>query len=152
VVVDGYFMKKNFLAALLLAGLHLLTKARSDANLQYLYKGKQKSRGRKRIRDGKIDVGHLDKRRIGLIASDREKDLYAGMVYSVLLKRKVLAAFIYYKDKKTGRYQTDKKGRVKPEIIIFTDIEMKPKVMCRYYGLRFQVEFFHGGYKNEAHE
>jgi len=141
VAADGYFMKKDFVAALLLAGLHLITKARSDANLQYVYNGKQKSRGRKRIRDGKIDVGKLDKRRIGLIQSDREKDIYAGVVYSVLLKRKVLAAFIYYKDQKTGAYKKNKKGKVKPEIILATDVEMNAKTMCRYYGLRFQVEF-----------
>jgi DDE superfamily endonuclease len=141
VVVDGYFMKKDFVAAVLLSGLHLITKGRSDANLQYVYKGKQKSRGRKRIRDGKIDVGRLDKRRIPFICGEKEKDIYSGVVYSALLKRKVLAAFIYYKDEKTGGYKTDKKGKVKPEIIISTNIEMKPKVMCRYYGLRFQVEF-----------
>ena len=30
---------------------------------------------------------------------------------------------------------------MKPEIIIATDIEMNPKELCTYYGLRFQVEF-----------
>lgn len=140
VVVDGYFMKKDFIAAILFCGLHLITKGRSDANLQYVYKGKQKNRGRKRIQDGKIDVGKLDKRRIPRLCGDKEKDIYSGVVYSVLLKRKVLAAFIYYKDGKTGGYKTDKKGRLKPEIIIATDIEMNAKTMCRYYGLRFQVE------------
>jgi DDE superfamily endonuclease len=141
VVVDGYFMKKDFIVPLVAQGLHLITKARSDANLQYVYKGKQKSRGRKRVRDGKIDVAKLDKRRIGLIRRDKEKDVYAGVVYSVLLNRKVLAAFIYYKEEKTGAYKTNPKGKAKPEIIIATDIEMKAKTMCHYYGLRFQVEF-----------
>jgi hypothetical protein len=141
IVVDGYFMKKDFIAPLVSQQLHVITKARSDANLQYVYKGKQKSRGRKRIRDGKIDVGKLDKRRIGLLTSDKQKDIYAAVVYSALLKRKVLAAFIYYKDEKTGEYKNNNKGKVKPEIIIATDIEMMPKMVCRYYGLRFQVEF-----------
>ncbi len=141
VVVDGYFMKRDFVVPLLEGGLHVLTKARSDANLRYLYKGKQKARGRRRIRDGKIDVSHLDRRRLPLVACDREKDIYAGVVYSVLLKRKVLAAFVHYKDSKTGKYKKDKKNKVKPEIIISTDTAMKPKKLCRYYGLRFQVEF-----------
>ena len=140
-VVDGYFMKRDFIAPLLQRGLHVLTKARRDANLRYVYKGKQKHRGRTRICDGKIDVRHLDKRRIERVCSDKEKDIYAGVVYSVPLKRKVLAAFIYYKDGKTGTYKTDKTGKVKPQIIIATGIEMQPKVMCPYYGLRFQVEF-----------
>jgi hypothetical protein len=41
----------------------------------------------------------------------------------------VLAAFVYYGNKD------------KPEIIIGTDIKMDAMTMCRYYGLRFQVEF-----------
>ena len=38
--VDGYFMKKEFIAPLLKEGLHIITKSRSDANLLYLFKGK----------------------------------------------------------------------------------------------------------------
>jgi hypothetical protein len=93
-VVDGYFMKKDFIAPVRKQGLQVVTKARSDANLQYVYRGKQKARGRKRIRDGKIQVSHPDKRRMRLIGSDKQKDVFAAVVYSVLLKRKVLAAFI----------------------------------------------------------
>ncbi|MEJ7679865.1 MAG: hypothetical protein WKG06_18810 [Segetibacter sp.] len=48
--VDGYFMKKDFIQPLLKQGLHIVTKARGDANLMYLYKGKQK--GGKGRREG----------------------------------------------------------------------------------------------------
>ncbi|MEJ7680159.1 MAG: hypothetical protein WKG06_20325 [Segetibacter sp.] len=41
----------------------------------------------------------------------------------------MLAAFVYYGLKE------------QPEIIIGTDIEINVMKMCRYYGLRFQVEF-----------
>lgn len=140
-VVDGYFMKQEFILPLVQAGLHLITKARSDANLRYLYKGAQKRRGRKKRYDGKIEVSHVDRRRIPLICSDPEKDICAGVVYSVALKREVLVAFIYYKDEKTGKYKKNKKGEVKPEIILCTDTAMARLEMCRYYGLRFQVEF-----------
>jgi hypothetical protein len=141
-VVDGYFMKKGFIEALLAGGLHVITKARSDANLRYVYKGKQKQRGRKRICDGKIDVSKVDGRRIPLLLSDKEKDVYAGMVYSVLLKRMVLAVFVYYKDSNTGQYIRNKKTKkAKPEIIISTDVAMSAQTACSYYDLRFQVEF-----------
>ena len=63
------------------------------------------------------------------------------MVYCVTLKRTVEAAFIYYKDEKTGAYKINKKNKVKPEIVICTDIEIKPKAMCKDYDLRYQVEF-----------
>ena len=108
--VDGYFMKKEFINRLLKQKLHIITKTRSDANLKYVFKGKQNSgRGRKRIHDGKIDIKNLDKRRLPCCYSDKQMKVYAGIVYCVLLKREVLAAFIYYKDKP------------KPEIIICTD-------------------------------
>jgi Transposase DDE domain len=140
-VVDGYFLKQDFILPLVGQGLHIITKARSDANLRYLYKGKQKSRGRKKVYDGKVEVSRVDKRRVPLVHADKEKDIYAGVLYSVLLKREVLVAFLYYKDKKTGKYKKNNKGKVKPEIILSTDTKMKPQEMCCYYRLRFQVEF-----------
>jgi Transposase DDE domain len=132
--VDGYFMKKEFINPLFKKGLHIITKARSDANLMYVFKGRQKTgRGRKKRYDGKINTASIDKRRLACCYSDEQMDeqmkVYGGIVYSVLLKQTVLAAFIYYGDKK------------KPEIIISTDTTMDTMTMCKYYGLRFQVEF-----------
>ena len=128
--VDGYFMKKEFINPLLKQGLHIITKARSDANLMYLFKGKQKSgRGRRKLYDGKIDIRKIDKRRLPCCYSDDHVRVYAGAVYCVLLKQVALAAFVYYGHKE------------KPEIIICTDVGIEVMTMCKYYGLRFQVEF-----------
>ncbi|HEX8332697.1 MAG TPA: transposase [Segetibacter sp.] len=128
--VDGYFMKKEFIAPLLKEGLHIITKTRSDANLMYLFKGKQrKGRGRKKVYDGKIDTLRIDKRRLPCCYADEDMKVYAGKVYCVLLKQIVLAAFIYYGNKE------------KPEIVIGTDTALEVTKMCKYYGLRFQVEF-----------
>ena len=128
--VDGYFMKKEFINPLLKKSLHIITKARSDANLNYVFKGKQKTgRGRHKLYDGKININNIDKRRLPCCYSNEQMKIYAGVVYCVLLKQTVLAAFIYYKDKQN------------PEIIICTDTDMAVMTMCKYYGLRFQVEF-----------
>lgn len=128
--VDGYFMKKEFITPLQKEGLHIITKARSDANLMYLYKGKQKTgRGRKKLYDGKINTAQIDKRRLPCCYEDEDMKVYAGLVYCVLLKQIVLAAFVYYGD------------REKPEIIMGTDTVMEVMTLCKYYGLRFQVEF-----------
>ena len=128
--VDGYFMKKEFIHPLLNQGLHIITKARSDANLMYIFKGKQKAgRGRKKQYDDKINIAAIDKRRLPCCYSDKQMKVYAGVVYCVLLKQQVLAAFIYYGEKK------------KPEIIISTDTAMEAMILCKYYGLRFQIEF-----------
>ncbi len=128
--VDGYFMKKEFIGPLLKRRLHIITKARSDANLMYVFKGKQKEgKGRPKLYDGKIDIRKIDKRRLARCYSDEHIEVYAGVVYCVLLKQVVLAAFIYYGEKE------------KPEIIICTDTTLEAMTMCKYYGLRFQVEF-----------
>ena len=129
-VVDGYFMKQDFIQPLFSKGLHIITKARSDANLKYLYKGRQSSsKGRPKLYDGKVNVTAIDKRRIKHCYSDKNMKVYAAVLYCVQLKQKVLAAFVYYA------------GKEKPEIIVSTDIEMEVEKMCRYYGLRFQIEF-----------
>lgn len=129
-VVDGYFMKREFIEPLVQKGLHIITKARRDANFRYLYKGPQKpGKGRPKLYDGKVDINAPDKRRIKCCYQRAEVKVYAAVLYAVQLKRKVLAAFVYYGNKK------------QPEIIISTDTEMKVLTMCRYYGLRFQVEF-----------
>ena len=128
--VDGYFMKKEFISPLLKQGLHIITKARSDANLMYVFKGKQKGgRGRRKLYDGKINICKIDKRRLPCCYSDEEVKVYSGVVYSVLLKQRVLAAFVYYE------------GKEHPEIIICTDVNAAAMTVCKYYGLRFQVEF-----------
>lgn len=128
--VDGYFAKKEFIEPLVKEGLHFITKLRRDANLRYLYQGEQKKgKGRPRIYEGKVDVKALDKKKVPLYYRDKEVAVYVGVLYAVQLKRKVLVGFVY------------EKGKTKPHIIMSTDVQMDGLLMCRYYGLRFQVEF-----------
>ena len=128
--VDGYFMKKEFIHPLQQQGLHIITKARHDANLMYLYKGRSRpGKGRPKIYDGKVNTTAIDKRRIKCCYRGKGMEIYAALLYCVQLKQIVLAAFVYYKD------------RQKPEIIIGTDIQMEAIILCKYYGLRFQIEF-----------
>lgn len=109
--VDGYFMKKEFIAPLVKEGLHVITKMRQDANLKYLYKGpQQKGKGRPKTYDGKVEIEAIDKRRIRCCYQDKEVQVYAAVLYAVQVKQKVLAAFVYYQNKQ------------QPEIIISTRI------------------------------
>lgn len=129
-VVDGYFMKQAFIKPLLKRGLRIITKARKDANFKYLYKGKAKGgKGRPKLYEGKVNIKAIDKRRIKCCYKDKDKKVFATVLYSVQLKVQVLAAFVYYK------------GKQVPQIIISTDTAMKPIKMCTFYGLRFQIEF-----------
>ena len=89
--VDGYFMKKEFINPLLKQGLHIITKARSDANLMYVFKGNQKAgRGRNKQYDGKINTAAIDKRMLACSYRNEQMKVYAGVVYCVLLKQTVL--------------------------------------------------------------
>lgn len=133
--VEGYFMKKEFIHPLLSEGLQVITKMRQG----YLYNGIHKQgKGRPKLFDGKVDTKAIDKARIKCCYQDREVKVYAAGVYAVQLKRKVLVAFVYYRDKE------------KPESIISTDIAMEALTLCRYYGLRFQVEFLIRDAKQQA--
>jgi len=128
--VDGYFLKQEFIWPLVSQGVHVITKARQDANLLYLYKGRQTGgRGRPRQYDGKVDVRAIDKRRIKCCYRDKDKQVYAAVLYCVQLKLKVLAAFVYYRENDH------------PQIIVGTDTAMDALTLCKYYGLRFQIEF-----------
>lgn len=129
-VVDGYFAKKEFIQPLVEKGLHLITKMRQDANLRYLYQGEHKGgKGRPELYDSKVDVTALDKHKVPLCYRDKEVAVYAAALYAVQFKMKVLVAFVYYR------------GKSKAEIIMTTDVKMDVLTLCRYYGLRFQVEF-----------
>jgi hypothetical protein len=128
-VVDGYFMKREFIEPLLKGGLEVITKMRQDANLKYLYQGPQKRKGRARIFDGKVVTSAIDKRRIRCCYRQGEVSVYSAVLWAVRLKRKVLACFVYHK------------GKDHPEIIISTDTKLDAMTICRYYGLRFQAEF-----------
>lgn len=104
--VDGYFMKTEFIKPLVKQGLHIITKARQDANLMYLYKGKQKGgKGRPKQNDGKVNTAAIDRRKIKCCCRDKDKDVYASIVYCVQLKQPVLAAFVYYKSKVKPEYR-----------------------------------------------
>ena len=128
--VDGYFMKQDFIKPLLKQGLHIVTKARHDANLMYLYNGQQREgKGRPKTYAGKVNTKAIDKRRIKCYYAGKDLKVYAAVLYCVQLKQNVLAAFVHYE------------GKEQPEIHISTDTEMEVLTLCKYYGLRFQVEF-----------
>jgi hypothetical protein len=130
IAVDGYFMKKDFINTMLGEGLEVVTKMRHDANLMYLFTGKEKSGpGRKRLYDKKVDCKNIDRRRIKFFHEDDDSIYYSGIVYSISLKRKI--RIVYIEQKGSDRYA----------IIMSTDVTLKPSKIILYYRLRFQIEF-----------
>ena len=128
--VDSYFMKKDFILPLIQEGLQIITKMRSDANLKYLYKGKQTGKkGRHKKHDGKVNINRIDKRRMTKEKNIENAEIYSAILYCESLKRNAKILFIYFD------------GKIKPEILLSTDETLDAVKIFEYYGLRFQIEF-----------
>ena len=109
---------------------------RDDANLNYLYTGKQKSgRGRPKQYDGKVDMNTIDKRRFKKTYSDSEIIIYGARVYSISLKRIIKAAYTEF---------LDENGKVCVTKMFFTtDIDMDAYDVIRHYRSRYQIEYLY---------
>lgn len=132
VAVDGYFMKQGFINELTAKGLKVITKARLDANMKYLYEGEQsKSRGRKKAYAGKVVWQNIEKDKWKRCGEDVEAgwEAYEAVLYSAVLKRKVKVVYVEHKESK--RY----------ELLVGTEEGMEGKEVLKYYRLRFQIEF-----------
>jgi len=133
IVFDAYFTKKKFVDIVVdKAGFEMIGRMRDDANLKYLYKGKQENRrGRPKKYDGKINNKNIDKRRLKLIFKDDNQNIYTGIVFSVGLKRNLRVAFVEH-------YNKDK---VIKKIYFSTHTDRDAEKLIKYYKLRFQMEY-----------
>lgn len=133
-VCDAYFSKKKFIDTVCdQAGFEMIGRLRDDANLRYLYKGKQQTgRGRPKIFDGKIDTKKIDKRRVKLILEDDTCKIYSGVVNSVGLRRDIRLAYVEHKLAK---------GKTVIKLYFSTNCEREATEVLRYYRARFQMEF-----------
>jgi hypothetical protein len=140
--VDGYFMKKEFILPLVKRGLHIITKMRSDANLKYLYKGKQREgKGRKRKHAEKVNLKHVDRRKWTTVYENKKAYCLTAELFCVALKMNVRIVYLYHKEKSTY------------EVFLSTDINLTPEKIETYYRMRYQIEFlFRDGKQHSGFE
>jgi hypothetical protein len=130
-VVDSAYAKAGFVSGAVGLELHVISKLRRDANLQFLYTGVQKSRGRPRKYAGKVDLSDLS--RFSWVKSLQPGvELYTAVVFHLSLKRAIRV--VYLVDR---RHPT----RVRTCLLFSTDLEQDPVQIYHYYKLRFQIEF-----------
>lgn len=128
--VDGYFMKKEFILPLLETGLHIITKMRSDANLKYLFKGKQRTgKGRKRKHDQKVNLKNIDRRKWKWVYENKTELCLSAELFCVTLKRNARIVYLFHKKGKTY------------ELFLSTDIDLPAEKIEKYYRMRYQIEF-----------
>ena len=132
-VFDAYFTKKKFVDVVSKeAGFEMIGRMRDDANLNYLFKGKQKKgKGRPRKYEGKVDTKNIDKSRIKLVSETDSHKIYSAVVYSIGLKRNIRVAYVEH----------NLKDRVVRKIYFSTNLERDAVQLLEYYRLRFQMEY-----------
>lgn len=124
-------MRRHFIPPLVKKGLHVITKMRPDAHLQYLFSGKQKDKGRTRKYSGKVQWNKLDLRKWKKVHSSKNEDRYWAILYCKALKMNVAVIYRLYKER----------GKTSYEILLCTDTELDPHKIVHYYIMRFQIEF-----------
>ena len=131
VVSDGFYSKIKWVDGVTALGLDVVGKLRCDADLRYVYTGEQKSRGRKRKYDGKVDL--TDVSRITLVSEiEPQVYFYTVEVWVVRMKRKVRLAYI--RDCRDPQ-------RVGMALLFSTDINLDALEILAFYKSRFQIEF-----------
>ena len=124
IVADGYYAKKRFIDGMEECNLNIIGKLRIDSNLQYLYQGAQKLKGRPKKYNGKFDINNHQ-----LEVSTQHKDvkIFSGILYHHSFKRVI-------------RVVLAKKNKM--NILLFsTDVNLKPTDIYLFYKSRFQIEF-----------
>lgn len=130
-VVDGFYAKKKFVDGVVGLNLAMVSKLRTDANMQYLYTGIQKPRGARRKYDGKVHLTDLT-RWTHVKQLEPQLDLYTTVVWHVSLKRNIRLACV------VDTRKPDKTGYA---LLFSTDLNLDAEQILQYYQARFQIEF-----------
>jgi Transposase DDE domain len=132
-VVDAGFSKQKFVDAVVTLKLQLIAKLRHDANLKYLYRGEQKTRGAKRKYDGKVDFHNLS-RFTQVQSLEPHLKLYSAVVWHVSLKRQIRIVYLV---------DTRKPGKPRTALLFSTDLKLDAQHILEFYRARFAIEFIY---------
>lgn len=135
IVADAWFSKRKFTDEIILAEMNLISRFRNDADLLYLFHGKQsKGRGRPKKYDGKVIHSSIDKDYFSFVEKNGKAAIYTAQVYSKSLKRNIKLVHVIYKNKK---------GKATPKLYFSTDLTLDALEILDYYTARFQIEFLY---------
>lgn len=127
-LVDGFYAKLKFVNGVCQNDFYLISKLRTDANLQYLFHGIQKTRGAKRKFAGKVDFADLKEfAETSLKLENREIKLFSKVVWSVSLKRNIKLVIVKHKKRSVNLFSTD--------------LEISAVEVLKLYRQRFTIEF-----------
>lgn len=134
-VADAYFSKITFINPMTMAGFHVVSRLRDDANMQYLFTGEQsKGKGRKKKFDGKVNYQNLEVKHATLVSEVDGEKIYWLKARHKTLKRTINTVIVY---------TTIKKGILSHKIYFSTDLTQHWQQILKMYRLRFQIEFLY---------
>ena len=89
--IDAAYATYPFITESVEMHLYVISKLRQNANLRYSYTGKQKSRGRPRKYDGKVDFSEVSRLLYVKSLEGHQEDLhlYSQIVWHVSLKARL---------------------------------------------------------------
>ena len=134
-VADAYFSKKPFVDAILLAGMHFISRLRDDSVLMYKFTGEPTGKkGAPRKYTGRVDVKNLDTNYFSLDLCNDEIQIYSAVVHSKAFKTDIkLAVAIFFKGGK----------EIARKLYFSTNLKQAGLKIVRYYRSRFQIEFLY---------
>lgn len=138
-VVDAYFSKETFVTPMCKQGFDIISRLRTDANLNYLYQGKQKGRGRPKQYDGKVDYANLSNEHITCVSKQDKERIYTFKAYSVALKKQIKVVIVYTLSK--GKNNNSNKWQ--HHTYFSTDLTQDWQDILNVYKARFQIEFLY---------
>jgi Transposase DDE domain. len=134
-VMDGHFGNYPSAWMVLQAGLHFVSKLRSDAALYEPFTGKYRGRGPHPKYGDRADVRKMKKK---YLKSDKVEDGVRTQIYQATLLNKEFAFPINV----VVILKTNLSTRKQAHIILFsTDLKLPYEKLIDYYTLRFQIEF-----------
>jgi DDE superfamily endonuclease len=136
---DGYYAKKQYIAAGVSLDLHAITKLRSDADCMFLYTGPHPTRrGARRKYDGKGNFQTLSRfEDLGTMEEAPPLHLYTAVVWHKTLQRRLRLVVL-----------RNRKHPAKPRCIVLgsTDPDLHGRKLVELYAARFQIEIFQSDY------
>jgi len=134
-VMDGHFGNYPSVWMVLQAGLHFVSKLRSDAALYEPFTGKYCGRGAHPKYGDKVDVRKLKKK---YLQSDTQEDGIRTQIYQAVLLNKGFAGSINVVVILKTNLSTHKQAHI---ILFSSDLKLSYEKLIEYYTLRFQIEF-----------
>ena len=129
--VDAYYFKEKFVSAVLAAGLQIVGKLRTDADLMWIYSGPYSGQGRPKLYDGKVNIEKDLNRFEHAGQLETGEKIYTAIVYSKCLKRHIRVVML----------RVQRKTKIGIALIYSTDTGLDAMTIVKYYKARFQIEF-----------